>query len=123
MKKLRSSGAFVRLEIIDGIQLVLAGFQSFSVADYTDVVIFIDLFKYGLCILNVLNGRIDDLIKASGDIEYQNQLLQEYGLLDDENELRVKTCLFCCIVRRKRQKFTLIISSQRPAYPEKQCQS
>ena len=63
MKKLRNSGAFVRLEIIDGIQLVLAGFQSFSVTDYTDVVIFIDLFKYGLCILNVLNGRIDDLIK------------------------------------------------------------
>lgn len=83
----------------------------------------------GRGVLNSLNqrlsqdNRIDDLIKASGDIEYQNQLLQEYGLLDDENELRVKTCLFCCIVRRKRQKFTLIISSQRPAYPEKQCQS
>ena len=46
----------------------------------------------GRGILNSLNqrlsqdNRIDDLIKASGDIEYQNRLLQEYGLLDDENE-------------------------------------
>ena len=46
----------------------------------------------GRGVLNSLNqrlsqdNRIDDLIKASGDIEYQNRLLQEYGLLDDENE-------------------------------------